>query len=368
MAGILVGLFLLPSLWAAPAAPLKKVSLCLPTNRAEFLHMVALHALDAGMFKRHGLDVKIRFVHNGNKSDWADRQAFVTKPEEIDRGVANLVAASRKGCDFGGSMIERYLGDAEIAKKVRPVFVGHYGEGYDTHLVVALDSPARTLKDLKGKVIETGGFPTYLATVAALEAHGLSTEDVAVKNDTKGTENVASLYRGKTDAMTAYLPMMSLALASGRVRVLEENIVKKFVGPRVPHSMLVVSDRLLKRAPTAVQAFREAVLEAQEFLNRNPAELFYIRNKHRELAHNKRRLTSAMAERAATFVGQVNMTDAAKNGDQLYCDLKDMARIVGGRGYQLADLNLSEWLSLKNTPACAEQSRKVQAERKSKAG
>jgi hypothetical protein len=329
-----------------------EVSVCLPEGRSEFLQVLVDTAVDHGFFAKRDLKVAIERSKKKSNNDWKIDAGRVTKPRLLDYKIGNFVAEGDPKCIFGASTTERFIADARGQDQVVPLFVSNYGDQYDTHVLVAKDSKLKSAKELKGKKLRIGQLPTYVAMMGLLESNGLTIKDVKMEYGFGGSEKLAALNDGRLDAATAYLPGMAYLLATDKVKVLEPNIVSRFVAKRIPHSLLIVNKTFARKNPKSVEAFNEAIRESYAYIMRNRAEIFYSFARHNDVTGEWKIEEGGKAdiEKAASFVGTVSFTDLTKESadrDQVYCDLKNYGGILVQRGFLSKQEDLGAWLGVK---------------------
>ncbi len=334
------------------AAKKPEVSVCIPDGRSEFLQVLVTTASDHGFFAKRNLKVNVERSMKKNNNDWKVNGGKIVKPRLLDYKVGNYVAEGDPKCTFGASNTERFMADERGLSEVVPLFVSSYGEQYDTHLLVPLSSKLKGAKDLRGKKLRIGQLPTYVAMMGLLESEGMTVKDVKLEHGFGGSEKLAALNDGRLDAATAYLPGMAYLLATGKVKVLESNIVSRFVAKRVPHSLLIVNKAYAQKNPAVVSAFSEAIKESHDYVMRNRSEIFYSFARHNDIGGEWeiKATDKADIEKAASFVGQVSLTDLTKDStdrDQAYCDLKFYGGILVQRGFIEKQVDLSGWLGVR---------------------
>jgi sulfonate transport system substrate-binding protein len=136
-------------------------------------------------------------------------------------GGPNVIAAQTGGSVDLGWMAETPLVFAQAAGspvKVVAVSQGTRPGSSNVALVVAANSPVRSVAELKGKKVGYGaGTITQYLLVRLLEEQGLSLDDITPVRI--ASLSTASLGRS-VDAYTTGEPMLSQDLAAGRIRVL----------------------------------------------------------------------------------------------------------------------------------------------------
>lgn len=342
---------LIPSLAAA-----ETLQLCIPKGRSEFMEIVAVIARDKGYFKKRGLDVSLQQTDRAGGGGFKKTATLITKPNRLDYLVADKVSAKKDGCLFGASTVERFLATDKNRSEIRPLIMSTFGDQYDTHILVPKNSKITKVGELRGKKLRIGQLPTYVATLGALEAHGLSLKDVDVQMGFGGNEKIAGLEDGRIDATTAYLPAMAYYMALDRVKILEANIIQKYLGKRIPHSLLIVNADYAKKNAKKVSSFKDAMNEAHQYLMRNREEIFYSFSRSRGRATDVSGENKANIEKAASFVGNVpfiDMTADSADRDRGYCDIKFYGGELERRGLIAKAADLAPWIGMKPEKAAS---------------
>ena len=332
------------------AKPIPEFTLCVPKGRSEFMEILAVIARDRGFFEKQGLRINIQEENKVGDGKWRVIGGKFTRPRALDFAVADKVAAGLGNCTFGASTVERYLSGSADQKLTKALFISSFGDQYDTHILVPKNSKLRSVKDLRGKMVRIGQMPTYLATVRMLEAHGMTLNDIKLSHG-NGNDKFGPVFEGKVDATTAYLPTMAFFLATDQMRVLEANIIQKYLGRRVPHSLLIVNSGYAEKNPDEVLKFQVAMKEAHSYLLRNRGEIFhsYIRSKGNTTREWRSPNMAANVEKAASFVGEVPFVDIAANSKDkfsTYCDVQNYGSELEKRGLFEETLDLRSWMGV----------------------
>jgi ABC-type nitrate/sulfonate/bicarbonate transport system substrate-binding protein len=300
-----------------------KMTICIPAFREEFLSLSLLAAKDQGIFAKNGLDVQ--FVVLDARADGSKKVTTTASKKSLrnmanmmsDYGVAKTLSQDKETCSVGTSVIEHFLNhDDEALSKTQPIMMASYGKDYDTNLIVSAKSKIKTVKDLQGRKIRLGQAPTYLAMEVMMKAEGLSMADFDRDSATRSTEVLAKLESGAIDAAITYVPSMPYMLASGKVRVLKENIVQNYVGGVIPHSLLIAKKQFAQNSPAAIKALISSIQAANEYFARNPSEVIYTLQRHAAfLQVGEWKISKVIAERAGAFVGKVSTVDLFTDAD-----------------------------------------------------
>ncbi|EPO4036146.1 aliphatic sulfonate ABC transporter substrate-binding protein [Acinetobacter baumannii] len=133
-----------------------------------------------------------------------------------------------------------------------------------TALVVAKNSPIKSLKDLKGKKIAaTKGTDPFLFTLQALETVGLSKRDVQLVH-LQHPDGKTALERGQVDAWAGLDPLMASAQIQSGAKLLYRNVAFN------RYSVLSVKEDFAKQSPEAVEAVIKAYEQARKWAKANP--------------------------------------------------------------------------------------------------
>jgi NitT/TauT family transport system substrate-binding protein len=149
------------------------------------------------------------------------------------------------------------------------------GAGVD--VLVAKDSAAKSLADLKGKKIGSYAGPTGTATMLlrTLVADHYGYDPAKTNQLQYGSPPVLinALKRGEIDALVLLDPLATRLMASGEVRSVS-NLVADYevkTGKKMMWLGWMVHDKLVKRSPQAIPKVLRAYLAALDYLEKNPA-------------------------------------------------------------------------------------------------
>lgn len=133
-----------------------------------------------------------------------------------------------------------------------------------TALVVAKDSPLKSLKDLKGKKIAaTKGTDPFLFTLQALDSVGLTKRDVQLVH-LQHPDGKTALERGQVDAWAGLDPLMAAAQIQSGARLLYRNVNFNSYG------VLSVKEDFAKQSPEAIEVVIKAYEQARKWAIANP--------------------------------------------------------------------------------------------------
>jgi ABC-type nitrate/sulfonate/bicarbonate transport system substrate-binding protein len=262
------------------------LTFCLPRSAEELLSLEALIALEKNFFQEQGLNVKIKLLGR--------RPSVVTE-----------VADDKSGCDIGGTSPEAFYETNVRPEKIVPLQSMVYGLDYDTHLIVSEKSGIKSIKDLKGKTIRIGQLPALVALRRILEKAGLKEGDVKlVRGQAPVITLEQQLEKGEVDGAICWLPVMPVLVASGKFRILESNIIGKYVMPYMPHTVTFANAKFEKEHGDIVEKFLEGTRLAIEYTRKNPSELIYALQRNIKIfGLAEWKVTPSVAERAGEIVG-----------------------------------------------------------------
>ncbi|MBU8808149.1 aliphatic sulfonate ABC transporter substrate-binding protein [Mycolicibacterium goodii] len=142
-----------------------------------------------------------------------------------------------------------------------------YSQPEWTALVVAKDSPIKSVAELKGKKIAvTKGTDPYFFLLQALDANGLSAGDVEIVN-LQHADGKTALERGDVDAWSGLDPFMAQTVQEQGARLLYRNPEFNSYG------VLNVREDFSAAHPDTVQAVVNSYEEARKWALEHPAEL-----------------------------------------------------------------------------------------------
>jgi len=210
----------------------------------------ANYAAALGLFRKAGLAVDIELMSSGE----AGAAAIVGGAADIgSTNVMSLAVAYKKGIDFA------LVAPGSEYRSTKPTFA----------LLVPKSSPLQSPKDLVGKtvaVIAINDLNT-MSTRLWLERAGVDPQGVRYV-ELPVPQMQAALERGTVDAVTIASPSLDNALQSARVLAYPYNAV----GERFLVSGWYARRSWVAEHRDAVAKFASAVLEAQAWANRHPAE------------------------------------------------------------------------------------------------
>ncbi|MBI3548948.1 MAG: ABC transporter substrate-binding protein [Elusimicrobia bacterium] len=294
----------------AASAAATPIQVCVPEWKEEILTTHIVAAQERGFFADAGLEADIRFLPYA--------QPGIDPYYISDANVARLTADGSSKCQFGSTTIDAVLLESLPGSALKPVQFYLYGLDYDTHLVVSNGSKIRSVADLKGKKVRLGPLLTRLAMRRMLKKSGLDMSDIKVVA-LKSGDVLEKLTSGEIDAAITYRPNMALLLASGKVTILEQNVIGRYVMPYAPHSMVVVNAEFARKNPQAVEKFSAALRKADAYLNENPAEFIRTLQRRRIFLWKGQPLDEPWIERSASLMGNTRIHEASdriKDGER----------------------------------------------------
>ncbi|WP_427930190.1 aliphatic sulfonate ABC transporter substrate-binding protein [Acinetobacter sp.] len=136
-----------------------------------------------------------------------------------------------------------------------------------TALLVAKNSPIKSIKDLKGKKIAaTKGTDPFLFTLQALETAGLNKKDVQLVH-LQHPDGKTALERGQVDAWAGLDPLMASAQVQSGAKLLYRNVGFN------SYSVLSTREQFASKSPEAIEAVIKAYEQARKWAKANPAKL-----------------------------------------------------------------------------------------------
>jgi ABC-type nitrate/sulfonate/bicarbonate transport system substrate-binding protein len=341
----------------AQARVKETVRLCMPRGHEDLLNMALLVARDNGIFKQNGVDVKIELVRNLNKDKGRHREMAFSEAGPVlafsseDWELTDQVVGTKKDCDFAVSPVVGILGTTHTdLTQIKPLYMTAYGTDYDTHLVVKADSPIKTVKDLKGKMVRLGQVPTHIALYEMLKKNDMNMTDVSLRLQLASNFAADALASGEIDAAVTYVPTMPMMLASGKVRVLEQNIISKYVLPRTPNAILFTSSAYAKAHPQTVEKFKKSMVATMDFINKNPASVLkaatgFFSERYKDWKGWK--VDPTQAERATAFLGKLSIEsfEDASDAAIIQKQIAEYQNLLIKLGYVQKKVDYSSWFT-----------------------
>ena len=204
---------------------------------------------DAGIFKKHGLQLEVLYTQGGGET----QQAVISGSVDIGIGVGTygVMGAFAKGAPV------RILGATM--------------RGYYEFWYVPAASPLKTMKDAEGKTIaySTTGSSTQVMALALSKMAGVATKPTATGSPPATFTQVMS---GQVDIGWTAPPLVLDALESGRIRVLAKgDDVPEFRNQ--PVRVILANAGSLEKNADAMARYMAAYRETIEWLWSNPDAL-----------------------------------------------------------------------------------------------
>jgi NitT/TauT family transport system substrate-binding protein len=241
---------------AVRAQSMTKLVLALPPGTSG---TPALYALKAGLFTKYGLDVELQKMNSGA----AILAAIAGGSVQIGNGSAFSVVTA-----FAHGVPVQIMSGGVIYNSSEAVPYGM--------LLVGKNSPIKTAADLNGKTIGLAvarGDLNATTTQAWVEQNGGDWSTIKVLEIPQPTM-VAAIDQGRIDAMTMQSPSSTIALASGKLRLLGrpyDAVAKRFtIATWFSATSWVASNADI------IGRFNQAMAEASRYANAHPQEMIPI--------------------------------------------------------------------------------------------
>jgi NitT/TauT family transport system substrate-binding protein len=189
--------------------------------------MPLIYAAQGGLFKKAGLNVELEKLAGAAVVG----AALAGGSLEIGKASAlSVVTAHAKGLPF------TVIGNIAT----------YNGDSPDFALIVMDNSPVKSAKDLPGKVLAAVSLQdmSSIATYAWLEQHGVDSSTLKFL-EMPASATLAAMEQDRVVGSTIYEPMLSAAMATGRVRIIGypyDAIGKHFAGGLVIANVTWVAD------------------------------------------------------------------------------------------------------------------------------
>ncbi len=220
----------------------------IPTDAAKQV----LYARSAGLFRKHGIQIDL---------------------SPMGTGAAIFAAVVGGSAEFGsGSLFPVFsaYGRGIPLRIVAPISI-YDTDHCDTWLLVAKDSPYHTPRDLNGKVMGADA-PTdiYVSSVRVwLDNHGADGKSIKAV-ELKATEQLAALEAGRIDLVVLKPPYLTVAMQTGKVRVLGKPL--DVIAPKFLLSCWVATVDYIAKNTATVNGFVAALSEAAQYANAHQSE------------------------------------------------------------------------------------------------
>ncbi len=200
-------------------------------------------------------------VGEGSKVTWTLSQGSNRALEYLNSG----------SIDFGSTAGLAAVLSRANGSPIKTVYIASRPEW--TALVVAKDSPIKTVADLKGhKIAATKGTDPYLFTLRSLEQAGLSKNDVELVHLQHADGRIA-LEKGDVDAWAGLDPLLAASQLQAGSRILYHNVNFNSYG------VINVTEKFAQQYPQAIDKVITAYEKARKWAQENPEELAQILSK-----------------------------------------------------------------------------------------
>lgn len=211
----------------------------------------ALWAVQAGLFRKRGLDVTIDAQRSGS----ATTAAVIGGAYQF--GKSSLIA-----------LISAHAHDVPLVL-IAPA--GVYVSNAHSGLIVKAGSPIRTGADLNGKTIAVSALNDLytIGTYSWVDAHGGDASTVKLVEIPIGAVAQA-VVSGRVDAGNTIDPELADALRTKQVRYLADTDAA--IAPHFIYTAWFTTTDYLRANPATVAKFRDALREAAGYANAHPAQ------------------------------------------------------------------------------------------------
>lgn len=206
-------------------------------------------AAEKGFFKKEGVDVKLHRIEKvSNRRSALAAGSIVGFPTTPDTHVAT--AAAGVPVIQVVALDDSYGADGIVAKK-----------------------DIKSIEDLKGRNVglETGGGASFFWFLYLLNKHGMSLDDIQVKNMSAGAAG-AAFAAGRLDAAVTWQPWLTTAENSSFGHI----VISSKATPGVIGDTLGFRRDFVEAHPQAVQAVVNGVFDAMRFMKTNHDEAYAI--------------------------------------------------------------------------------------------
>lgn len=215
-------------------------------------------ALDKGIFKKHGLDVKYTKVENVGTLPPALGKSF----DVIFVTPVQAIAAAAQGIpvtEIAGSSLDTV-------------------KDPNSYLMVKKGSDLKSLKDLKGKTIgvltEVGTL--HYATLNMLQQAGVSLDSVKIAQ-VDGPSQLDQLKAGRIDAVETLAPFSQQLEQAGATDL---GTPFASLGDEISVIWWAANNDWAKENPDKAKAFRESLAEAETYIEEHDAEARVVLGKY----------------------------------------------------------------------------------------
>lgn len=211
------------------------------------------YAVKAGIYAKYGLDVELVRLANGA----AILSSIAGGSTQLGQGsVLAIVEAYARGLPF------TVIGNLAEYDSAHP----------DYGMLVPVDSPIRTPKELEGKTFGAVGLQdqSSLANYAWLDAHGVDRSTIKFV-EIPASASLAAMQQGRTDVATFYEPFFSAYMATGKVRDLGDPFAA--LGKRFSTAVLYATPQWVNGNRDIVARFSRATQESATYVAAHEREV-----------------------------------------------------------------------------------------------
>ncbi len=335
----------------------EKVKICLPLWKADQMKTAVILAKEQSFFAKNGIEAE--FVNHqpvALKQDYnrGKRAMQIDDFAQSDVSRLNAVASSKQGdrpCDFAVVLMDAFFQSGVSADKFAPLLFSRYGHGYDTHLIVPVKSQIKSAADLKGKKIALGPVMSRMALDAMLETAGVASADVTIVANNP-FQRVQQMRDGEIDAAIVYNPAMAILLSEGSVRVVEENLIEKYLKMPVPHTVFLVNSIFSEKNAKLIPRVVDAIENGNRALSDDPTLLATVTEEyakeHGEKVHSYGASKVTLAK-SAQIMGDFKLyrvTSVVNGGSSAITVIEALNKFQNAlvqRGYIAKTVDLSSW-------------------------
>jgi len=228
------------------------------------LHQLpALVALEKGLFAENGLAVKVAGIFSAGPEEMS---AF--RAGELDLGYVGIAPAVSSVANTGTAVKIVSLVNQEGSSLV----------------ISSSDNQIHALADLAGNPIAIPGFSTVQDFLLRLAWENQNLKPDLLKIIVvKPPEMGETLHQGSIKAFIAWEPFPTLAISSGKGKIL---VSSREIWPGHPCCVLIASGKTLKERPGLEDALKKTNREAIDFIRSNPDEAVKIAVKNTGMPDN----------------------------------------------------------------------------------
>jgi len=221
----------------------------------------AVYGVQTGAFARAGIDVEVTKANAGA----AVAAAVVGGAIDIGKSSAmGIVNARAHGIPF-------------VIVAAASVYGPEANE--DAALVVGKDSPVHVARDLDGRTLSVPALHDLftIAMSAWIDKNGGDSKSVKFV-ELPNSAALDAVATGRVDGATIANPQLSLALASGKVRVIGHSF--EAIAPRFMSAVYFCTADYLAKNRDAVARFRRVLYEADAYINAHHADTVDILSRY----------------------------------------------------------------------------------------